>query len=74
MDEVEIDPVIDMPFLLSKTCRDLRQTIKSTWKEPTEFCHLKKNWCIEYMYLSHEIAIEMGKKLSLPSKIQNPMQ
>ncbi len=68
MDEVQIDPVFDMPFLLSKLCRDLRQTIKSTWKVLTEFCHLRKNWCIEY--LSDEIAIKMGKKLSLPSKIQ----
>ena len=196
MDEKEIDPVIDMPFLLSTSCRDLRETIKSTWKnhrnfylydpvlyfefefflnvsyafgrqpraaigellgrfpssggimrnifdpeftspvsavfdnnvdhlsvftslkdcnpvniipfvnsivgvkfrlplQPVEedekflafassslydssfypvdsalfeFCHLRKNWCVEY--LSDEIAIEMGKKLSLPYEIQ----
>ncbi len=32
MDEHEIDPVIDMPFLLSTSCRDLRNMIKTTWK------------------------------------------
>jgi hypothetical protein len=32
MDEHELDPVIEMPFLLSTSCRDLQNTIKTTWK------------------------------------------
>ena len=37
MDEAEVDPMIEMPFLLSTSCRNLRETIKTTWKSQNTF-------------------------------------
>ena len=37
MDEAEVDPMISIPFLLSTSCRDLRETIKTTWKTQSAF-------------------------------------